>query len=223
MNLSPLPTKPIGRTFFLDEPVRIFGTFENPEWLADDLRAILGFSAKPETMLRYHPENEKLMRLVDASGQPRKMWFVTEPGLYRLIFKSRRPEAEAFKTWVYSEVLPSLRKFGQYPPPQEHKQLEEFPEHLLEWLPADPALEGLPLRRKILIAMRLQACTEIDSAAHLSLMERCRRVSDRVNSKAQILGFSPISAYRIYRRWLRGGKDWKLVDVLYDKCGRHRR
>jgi hypothetical protein len=40
--------------------------------------------------------------------------YVTEPGLYRLIGSSRKPEAEAFQDWVSEEVLPSIRKTGAY-------------------------------------------------------------------------------------------------------------
>ena len=40
------------------------------------------------------------------------MLIVNEAGLYRLVFKSRKPEAERFKTWVFNEVLPSIRKYG---------------------------------------------------------------------------------------------------------------
>jgi hypothetical protein len=35
-------------------------------------------------------------------------------GLYRLVFQSRKPEAEKFKTWVFTEVLPQIRKGGAY-------------------------------------------------------------------------------------------------------------
>jgi hypothetical protein len=46
---------------------------------------------------------------------------VNEPGLYRLIFQSRKPEAEALKTWEFTEVLPQIRKTGKY----EHPALPE--------------------------------------------------------------------------------------------------
>lgn len=42
------------------------------------------------------------------------MTFVTEVGLYEAIFISRKPEAKAFRKWVTSEVLPSIRKTGSY-------------------------------------------------------------------------------------------------------------
>ena len=40
--------------------------------------------------------------------------FVNEFGLYRLIFRSRKPEAKEFQRWVFHEVLPSIRKTGSY-------------------------------------------------------------------------------------------------------------
>lgn len=40
--------------------------------------------------------------------------FLTESGVYKLIFKSRKEEAERFQDWVTDEVLPSIRKNGSY-------------------------------------------------------------------------------------------------------------
>jgi prophage antirepressor-like protein len=40
--------------------------------------------------------------------------YINEPGLYSLVMRSEKPEATAFKKWVMSEVLPSMRKTGQY-------------------------------------------------------------------------------------------------------------
>ena len=45
------------------------------------------------------------------------MLSVTESGLYALAFKSRKPEAKAFRKWVTSEVLPAIRKQGRYESP----------------------------------------------------------------------------------------------------------
>lgn len=46
-----------------------------------------------------------------AKGQ-QNINFINEPNLYRLIFRSNKPQAQAFADWVYSEVLPSIRKTG---------------------------------------------------------------------------------------------------------------
>ena len=54
---------------------------------------------------------------------------VNEPGLYCLILRSRKPEARDFTRWVTHEVLPALRRTGNYQMPQEHfveKKLVKF-------------------------------------------------------------------------------------------------
>lgn len=55
---------------------------------------------------------------VKENGEPamRKtaMTFINEQGLYKVIFQSRKPEAERFTDWVTGEVLPSIRKHGMY-------------------------------------------------------------------------------------------------------------
>ena len=48
--------------------------------------------------------------VIDNLGRTQKTNVVTEAGLYEVIFMSRKPEAKAFKRWVTSEVLPSIRK-----------------------------------------------------------------------------------------------------------------
>ena len=55
-------------------------------------------------------------------GNP-KMRFINESGLYRLIFASRKPEAEKFRRWVFHEVLPSIRKYGYYNMAAEKKMV----------------------------------------------------------------------------------------------------
>ena len=53
-------------------------------------------------------------QLTDNLGRKQEAYFINEPNLYRLIFRSNKPQAQAFADWVYSEVLPSIRKTGGY-------------------------------------------------------------------------------------------------------------
>jgi hypothetical protein len=68
------------------------------------------------------PENEKSnigiadLRKVGIEAGNRGLIAVNEPGLYRLIFKSRKEAAESFKTWVFTEVLPLSAKPGNTGP-----------------------------------------------------------------------------------------------------------
>lgn len=56
-------------------------------------------------------EDERSMFNIGRQGEVN---IVNEPGLYRLIFKSNRPEAKKFQKWIYHEVLPQIRKTGVY-------------------------------------------------------------------------------------------------------------
>lgn len=60
--------------------------------------------------------NEKGIRSTDTltQGGIQKMNFISEPNLYKLIFQSRKPEAEKFADWVTSEVLPAIVHKGVY-------------------------------------------------------------------------------------------------------------
>lgn len=58
--------------------------------------------------------------------QPIKMYFVTEPDLYRCIFQSRKPTARKFQDWVFNEVLPSLRTTGAYVVAKEEDSEEDI-------------------------------------------------------------------------------------------------
>ena len=58
-----------------------------------------------------------------SRGGVQNTYFVNEPNLYRIIFKSRKAEARAFQDWVFNEVLPQIRKTGQYAVPKIDKSL----------------------------------------------------------------------------------------------------
>ena len=59
-------------------------------------------------------EDEKGVDSIDTPGGAQEMSIISEPGLYSLILRSRKPEAKAFKRWVTHDILPSIRKTGSY-------------------------------------------------------------------------------------------------------------
>jgi prophage antirepressor-like protein len=61
---------------------------------------------------------------------------VNEPGLYRLILMSRRPEAEQFMRWICHDVLPSIRQTGSYTLPEARTALDTICDLF------DPMMEG---------------------------------------------------------------------------------
>lgn len=70
-------------------------------------------------------EDEKDVATIHTLGGPQQMTIVNETGLYNLIFQSRKPEAKAFKKWVTSEVLPSIRRNGYYINPNAVLSIKE--------------------------------------------------------------------------------------------------
>lgn len=82
-----------------------------------DIAEALGYK-KPENALASHVDDDdkKVCRLgltLIQGGNP-NMTFISESGVYSLIFKSRLKTAKQFKRWVTSEVLPAIRKSGMY-------------------------------------------------------------------------------------------------------------
>lgn len=49
-----------------------------------------------------------------TDGGRQQLTFINEPNLYRVIFRSNKPEARQFQDWVFSDVLPAIRKTGSY-------------------------------------------------------------------------------------------------------------
>lgn len=63
-----------------------------------------------------------------TKGGMQALTFVDEPNLYRAIFQSRKPEAKRFQDWIFTEVLPSIRKHGLY----AKEELLDNPDLLVE-------------------------------------------------------------------------------------------
>lgn len=81
--------------------------------LADACR-VLDISNPSKAKTRLREDGVTTSEGIDALGRTQTLNFISEPNLYKLIFQSRKPEAEKFADWVTSEVLPSIRKHGLY-------------------------------------------------------------------------------------------------------------
>lgn len=92
-------------------------------FLAKDVAEILGMQAKNALRMLDNCDKEEVF--ADIGNGRRKYQFVNEPGLYEMIFSSRKAEAKAFKNWVTHDVLPSIRKNGGYIIGQEELKGED--------------------------------------------------------------------------------------------------
>lgn len=82
-----------------------------PWFVAKDVLDVLDLD---KTALRKLDEDEKGVDSIHTPGGEQQMTIVTEPGFYKLVMRSRKPEAKAFQRWVTHEVLPALRRDGGY-------------------------------------------------------------------------------------------------------------
>ena len=90
---------------------------QNVWFKGKDVAEILGYRDTDQA-IRYNvdPKDRKSFPLncMGYSQRGRPPIFINESGLYSLILSSRLETAKKFKHWVISQVLPSIRKYGQY-------------------------------------------------------------------------------------------------------------
>ena len=83
-------------------------------FVAKDIGEMLELKNIKQNITELPDEVYNTYPILDTLGRVQNTTIVSEGGLYRLVFKSRKPEAEAFVTWVTEEVLPQIRKTGSY-------------------------------------------------------------------------------------------------------------
>lgn len=105
-----------------DRAVRTVLIDDAPWFIAQDIGEILGLTNVRATLASF-PDNEKGVNTIYTPGGDQEMLTVNEPGLYRLIFQSRKPEAERFKTWIFTDVLPQIRRTGTFGPDGQEEAL----------------------------------------------------------------------------------------------------
>lgn len=107
--------------------VRTLGTAETPLFVAIDVATALGY-AVPKTAVAKVVDAEDIVKaeITDSMGRTQTVNCVTESGLYALIFGSKLESAKRFKRWVTSEVLPAIRKTGQYQCPVAPKLTAQY-------------------------------------------------------------------------------------------------
>lgn len=82
-------------------------------FVAKDVCDALEIKNSRDALTRLDTDEKNTVVLTDGIGNPNKS-VVNEYGLYTLVLSSRKPEAKTFKRWVTHDVLPSIRKTGQY-------------------------------------------------------------------------------------------------------------
>ena len=132
--------------------VRTIVINEQPFLMLKDVCSILGLTNSSKVKERLKEDGVTTSYVIDRLGRKQEAKFINESNLYRLIFQSRKPEAEKFSDWVTSEVLPAIRKTGKY----ELVPVEVEENHTPEGQYLD--LTQLELDQRIKIATIIASC-----------------------------------------------------------------
>ncbi|HHD5365859.1 TPA: phage antirepressor KilAC domain-containing protein [Streptococcus pyogenes] len=95
-----------------------------------DCCKILEIKNSKDVVKRLNPKGVVTTDLL-TNGGTQQANFINESNFYKLVFQSRKPEAEKFADWVTSEVLPSIRKHGAYMTEQTLEQALTSPDFLI--------------------------------------------------------------------------------------------
>lgn len=111
-------------------------TIDNEPWfVGKDVADRLGYSNPRKALADHVDGDDKGVTKCDTLGGVQELTIINESGLYSLVLSSKLPTAKAFRRWITSEVIPSIRKNGMYgADPEELERLRRSNAVLRDWL-----------------------------------------------------------------------------------------
>ena len=102
------------KTFVKDSiQLNVYGTFDEPLFLAQEVGDMIGLARVRDSLVNMS-DKFKVAGQTRTPGGVQQTYFLKESGLYWLLMRSNKKEAEVFQTWICEEVIPSIRKTGKY-------------------------------------------------------------------------------------------------------------
>ncbi|WP_375732421.1 Bro-N domain-containing protein [Xylella fastidiosa] len=115
---------------FHSHTVRVVMRDGNPWFIASDVCSALNYSNTSKALRDHLDSDERATIEIHTPNAPLggPTNIISESGLYALVLRSRKPEARKFSKWITSEVLPSIRKTGEYTihPDLEYDQVRNY-------------------------------------------------------------------------------------------------
>lgn len=102
-----------------------------PYFSLNDVCRILEINNPSQAKTRLNKDGVISNEVIDSMGRTQQANFINESNLYKLVFQSRKSEAEKFADWVTSEVLPSIRKHGAYMSSEVIEKTLSDPDYLI--------------------------------------------------------------------------------------------
>lgn len=178
---------------FEDELVRVVNKDGDPWFVGVDVCRCLDIK-EAHRSLDALTEDEKDRHTMTTPGGAQSMTIVSEAGLFRLVFNSRKPIAEKFKRWLAHEVLPALRKTGRYELPSAYKPDEGLLAEIAQWREralADPrfALEKVRTAQRLYGKARARLVWELLGLLKVPELAEPSPLQDSFACLRQLLGY----------------------------------
>lgn len=111
--------------------VRVIERDGEPWFVAKDVCEILEIEKHRDAISRLSGSMRGSV-VVDTLGGRQEMAAISEAGVYKLVFTSRKPEAEKFTDWLATEVIPAIRKHGGYLTPAKIEEVLSDPDTIIK-------------------------------------------------------------------------------------------
>jgi prophage antirepressor-like protein len=161
------------RTTFMGREINIYGSVENPLFLANEVAEWIEHSDASRMLLGID-EEEKLKRTLFVSGQRRECNLLTEDGLYEVFMQSRKPIAKQFKKGL-KQILKDIRRQGYFVSPMYQMNSTAQP-------------KPLPVKDQLLWVKEVKKIMNLNDASTLGMLQQIAQplnlpVPDYVPSK----------------------------------------
>ena len=167
----------------------------DPWFVAKDVCDILGISNNRDAISQLDSDEKNTVGIPDGiPGNPNKT-IISEPGLYKLIMRSHKPETREFERWVTHEVLPSIRKHGAANLTKGKNQI------------SDDIVE-VPFNGSMMIAKRFD-----DGEIYTALKPICENIGIAYSGQWERLNRTPWATIRMIRTVGADGKHRDMVAV----------
>lgn len=94
-------------------------------FVGKDVAEALGYARTADAVKAHIDADDKGVCVLPTPGGRQETTIINESGLYSLVLSSKLPSAKAFKRWITSEVIPSIRKTGSYNKPSKESTTQQ--------------------------------------------------------------------------------------------------
>lgn len=195
--------------------IRTIKINEQPYICLTDVCKILEIKNISDCKNRLKKDGVVTNEVIDKLGRKQQATFINESNLYKVIFQSRKQEAEKFTDWVTSEVLPAIRKTGGYIAGEENLDEDEIVLKAMAVL--NKKVEALKLEN----VQKTQIIGELKSKADYTDMILQNKDTITVTAIAKDYGMSAKTFNKILhelRIQYKQSDQWFLYEK-YQKCG----